>query len=72
MSSKMDAFFSEWLDIMLDVSKVDYHNDLEPFNVYKERMKAQGVKVFQDYTNSIQHGYNIILEQIKSDEKSVK
>lgn len=70
MSSKAETFFSEWLDVMLDTSKADYHSDLEPFNVYKERMKAQGVQVFNNYVNSIQNGYELILEDIKSEEKS--
>ncbi len=69
MSSKMEGFFAEWLDIMLDTTKTEYHNDLEPFNVYKERMKAQGVKVFNDFVNSIQRGYDVILDQIKAEEK---
>jgi len=54
---------------MLDTTKSEYHNDLEPFNVYKERMKAQGVKVFNEYVGSIQNGYDLILNQIKIDEK---
>jgi|NOAtaT_5_FD_contig_31_2155163_length_1023_multi_5_in_0_out_0_2 hypothetical protein len=69
MSTKAETFFSEWLDIMLDTTKSEYHNDLEPFNVYKERMKAQGVKVFNEYVGSIQNGYDLILNQIKIDEK---
>lgn len=69
MTSKMDSYVSEWLDIMLDATKSEYRSDLEPFEVYKERMKTQGVKAFDDYVKSIEHGYKVILDNIKSEEK---
>lgn len=68
MSIKSDTFFNEWLDIVLDAEKSDYHSDLEPFNVYKERMKAEGLKAFNDYIGSVDNGYHLILEKIKHNE----
>lgn len=69
MSSKMDSYFAEWLDIMLDTTKSEYRSDLEPFEVYKERMKSQGVQVFKDYVKSIEHGYQVIIDDIKAEKK---
>lgn len=67
--SDLDTIFGEMMDVIIDQDKENYHNDLEPFEVYKERTKVKGVKVFNDYINSVQHGYDVILQKIKTETK---
>lgn len=67
--SKFDGIISEWIDSSLDVTKSAYHNELEPFSSYKERVKLKGIRAFNDYLNCIHHGYELILQRLEAEFK---
>lgn len=67
--SKMDEIVVEWLDIAVDSTKDAYHSNVEPFEVYKERVKLKGLRAFNDYLNSIEHGYELIIQRLESELK---
>lgn len=67
--SKFDGIIADWLDISLDATETEYHNDFEPFSVYKEKVISKGIRAFNDYTNCIQHGYELIIRTLENDFK---
>lgn len=67
--SQFDSIVLEWLDISTEASKSDYQSKLEPFDAYKEKVKAKGLRAFNDYLNSIEHGYQVILDHIEAELK---
>lgn len=67
--SKLDGIISEWMDTSLDACEMEYHNDFEPFSAYKEKVKVKGIRAFNDYLNSIHHGYELIIQRLESEFK---
>lgn len=65
--SSFEGILGEWMDVSLEATELEYHNKLEPFSVYKERVKMKGIRAFNDYLNCIQHGYEIIINKLEAD-----
>ncbi len=63
---KFDEIVGEWLDVSLDAAEAEHQSDVEPFKAFKERAKAKGIRAFNDYLNSIEHGYELIIQRIES------
>ncbi len=63
----------ELFDLAVESSRVDYKGTLEPFEVYKERMKAQNVPAFCEYLERVQKGYQAIIKKLEAlDSRNLK
>lgn len=67
--SAFDNIVSEWIDLSIDATKNEYTSKIEPFEIYKEKVKMKGLRAFNDYLNSIENGYHVILERIERELK---
>lgn len=66
--SKSEEIVAEWLDIVVDSTEPEYHSNLQPFEMYKEKLKAQGLEAFKEYVKTIQKGYELIVDRIQKDQ----
>lgn len=53
-------------DVILEDLKQDYHNDLEPFDAYAQRIRAQVHENMEDFRNRFLEGYEVLLQEIMS------
>jgi len=67
--SRFDSIVMEWLDVSVEATKGDYSSQLEPFETYKEKVKLKGLRAFNDYLNSIEHGYQVIIDKLEEEFK---
>lgn len=51
-------------DVILEDMKNDYHNDLEPFDAYAQRIRAQVHENMEDFRNRFLEGYEVLLQEI--------
>ena len=58
------------IDLALELSRPTYHSDLESFETYKAKTKAECLKAFDEYFGHINDGYDSIINEIEKDLKT--
>lgn len=61
--------FDDMVDFALAKEKDGYTNKLESFEQHKNRIKIEFFDGVDEYFNHLKHGYNVIIEEIKSYKK---
>lgn len=51
---------------LLELQRSEYTGTLEPFEVYANRIKAQWHSTYDKYIESLQHGYEVIIDGISA------
>lgn len=62
---KFTALLDATLDEILEDERPTHTSPLESFDMYANRIKEQYHSVFNQYIESIQHGYGVIIDKIK-------
>jgi hypothetical protein len=71
-STKLTDFeiSEEVFDPVVEEERAEYRGTLEPFEIYAARKKKQLQKECKEYVGQLQHGYDVIIESIRSDSKT--
>ncbi len=66
---KVDDAVKELADVIEDSLKEDYHSDLEPFEVYAQKVRANIYKTMEEFQARFVNGYEILLKEIEKEKK---
>ncbi|CCB86963.1 MULTISPECIES: hypothetical protein [Parachlamydia] len=62
---KYEKTVEEVANAVADSMKDDYQNDLEPFELYAERIKAKIHSEMDDFRERLAKGYQVLLDEVK-------
>lgn len=57
------------VDVVIDNIKEGYKSDLEPFEAYAERVRAEMYSNIDDFRTRFLNGYHVILEELAKEKK---
>ena len=60
----MAEFLDGLFDKAIEEKKYEHQNQLESFESYKKRTKLQCHEAYNDYIKHLQHGYQVIIDEI--------
>lgn len=66
---KIKELRSDLLKIVLEAKRPEYKSQLEPYEVYANRLKEQCILAHDEYIKCLQHGYEVIIETIENEIK---
>ena len=66
MATKFDTLLDDMFDTSLDKTKSEYHSDIETFDTYKTRKKEEYKHEFNDFVDSLVHGYEVIINKLEN------
>ena len=68
--AEADVEFKKSVDALTEVIiedlKEEYHNDLEPFDAYAQRVRAQVHANMEDFRDRFLEGYEVLLQELVS------
>lgn len=73
--AEADIEFKQSVDTLTEAIAEDleqYPSELEPFDAYAQRVRAQVVSNVEDFRNRFLEGYSILLHEIESIEKDAE
>lgn len=70
--SKVKTLRSDLLNIILEAKRPEYRSQLEPFEVYAQKLKDKYILAHDDYIKSLQQGYEVIIATIEDQIKEAK
>ncbi len=62
-----DASVEHFVDLAVETLRDGYHNELETFEVYAERQKAEMRQNLGKYRERLSHGYAVLLEELSKE-----
>ncbi len=54
----------DFADLLIDSMKQEYKNELEPFEVYAQKLRSQIHANVNEFQARIAHGYDILLQEL--------
>jgi hypothetical protein len=67
---KVDGAVKELADMIESSLREDYHSDLEPFEAYAQKVRANIYKTMQEFQARFVNGYETLLKEIEKDKKN--
>ncbi|MBS4168881.1 hypothetical protein [Parachlamydia sp. AcF125] len=62
---KYEETLEEVADAVVDSLKEGYRNDLEPFELYAERIKSKIYSTMGNFRERLAKGYQVLLDEVK-------
>jgi len=69
MEATYQELLKEYINEVVKQQVKTYHSELEPFEVYAEKLQRAIVGDFTDFHNSFLNGYMVLMEQLKKTQK---
>ena len=60
-----EEFLQRYIETLLDQKKEGYHSELEPFDVYAEKVKKDVSDYFHHFHECFLNGYEVLIKQLK-------
>lgn len=67
--SETQKILENIIDKAIDTTKESYQNPLVSYENYKKGLKEQAIEAINEYSEHIQHGYEVILERLRTQNK---
>lgn len=66
VQADFDNAVEEYCEMLTEEAREGFNSELESFEAYKEKMKKEVRENIGDFRTRFQHGYEVLLEQIKT------
>lgn len=64
MEADYDASVDEMCDALLESIQEGYHSELEPWEAYEKRMRAEIHESMNDYRDRFAAGYKVLIDEL--------
>lgn len=65
--AELERSMEDLLDVIVDDLKEHYKSDLEPFDLYAQKVRSHLYSSIEEYHKRFVKGYSALLEQIKKE-----
>lgn len=55
----------ELINVIIESLRDDYRSDVEPFEVYANKVRFSLIRNIKDFSNRFRRGHNLLLEELK-------